>query len=166
MADPYFNQSELARQPSDAYDPARRQVNRASELSSLSSGFGDGDIIVPEALLIRPPQPAAPPMRQSTNFVGRFSWMGRQARRSRGVGGDRDRDTVYTQASDDSPPRFRSVTSWVNQQTGRIRRAQQRDADVPPVPGMSVPGVANNMPPEPEMNLMMDDGEVPRRPGT
>jgi len=46
MPDAYYNQSQMARQPSDAYDPSKRNVNRISELSSLSSGFGDGDIIV------------------------------------------------------------------------------------------------------------------------
>lgn len=161
----YFNQSELARQPSDAYDPTRRQVNRTSELSSISSGFGDGDLMVPQGLAPAPaPAPAQgmgmpqpPPqtqqgLRQSTNIVGRFSWM------SRG-----NRDTVYTETSEDSPPRFRSVTSWVNQQTGRVKRAQKRadeeGTDVPPVPGL--PGT-NSMPPEPEYGMMMPDGEVPK----
>lgn len=160
MPDAFYNQSELARQPSDAYDPARRQVNRASELSSLSSGFGDGDIIIPETY-IRPPQPASQALRQSNNYVGRFSWMSRKS-----SGNGTNRDTVYTQSSEDSPPRFRSVNSWVNQQTGRVRRAEQRaDEEIPPVPDMPIPGV-HNPPPEPEMTMMMDDGETPRRPGT
>ncbi|KAI0127445.1 hypothetical protein BJ170DRAFT_683286 [Xylariales sp. AK1849] len=129
MPDTFFNQSELARQPSDAYDPARRQVNRASELSSLSSGFGDGDIIIP-GMLTEPP-PAATPLRQSNNFLGRFSWMGR--------GDQRDRDTIYTTTSEDRPARYRTVSSWVNQQTGRAKRAgdrKQGDGDIPPVPDL------------------------------
>lgn len=162
MPDAFYNQSELARQPSDAYDPARRQVNRASELSSLSSGFGDGDIIIPETY-IQPPQPASHALRQSNNYVGRFSWM---SRKSTAFGNGTNRDTVYTQSSEDSPPRFRTVNSWVNQQTGRVRRAEQRaNEEIPPVPGVPIPGV-HNPPPEPEMTMMMDDGQTPRRPGT
>ena len=157
----YYNQSELARNPSEAYDPARRQVNRASVLSSLSSGFGDGDIIVaaaggggaaagggiaPAPLLPRIPPAASQPLRTSANLVGRFSWANQS-----------NRETVYTETSEDSPPRFRTISSWVNQQTGRIRRAQTRaeeEGDVPPMPGM---------PPEPQYNMMMPDDEVPRR---
>jgi hypothetical protein len=159
----FFNQSELARQPSDAYDPARRQVNRASELSSLSSGFGDGDIIVPsglqtgnDLLMPQPPPPLEKSLRTSQSLVGRFSWSSRVTR-----------DTVYTQSSEDSPPRFRTVNSWVNQQTGRIKRAAQRnegeEADVPPVPGVPMSAGQYAMPPEPQYNMMMPDGETPRK---
>lgn len=139
MPDPFFNQSELARQPSDAYNPAQRQVNRASEISSLSSGFGDFDIIIPDT--ISQPQPAAAPLRQSqlrqsqvqqtNNFMTRFSWM---SRRDNG-----QRETVYTATSEDRPARFRSVNSWVNQQTGRLKRADERkqaDEDIPAVPDL------------------------------
>ncbi|KAH6661211.1 hypothetical protein BKA67DRAFT_550484 [Truncatella angustata] len=125
MPDPFFNQSELARQPSDAYDPNRRQVNRASELSSLSSGFGDGEIVIPEQYLNKP-QPAATQLRQSSNFITRFSWM---SRREAG-----NRETVYTQSSEDRPARYRSVGSWVNQQTGRVKRADEGQKEIPPVP--------------------------------
>lgn len=127
MPDAFFNQSELARQPSDAYDPARRQVNRASALSSLSSGFGDGDIIIPEEYLNKP-QPAASQLRQSNNFITRFSWM---SRRDAG-----DRETVYTTTSEDRPAKYRSVGSWVNQQTGRLKRADERQQEVPPMPDL------------------------------
>jgi len=161
MPDAYYNQSELARGPSDAYDPARRQVNRVSQLSSISSGFGDGDIIMPDNV-IKPPQPASTSLRQSANLVGRFSWVSQSAQSRR--------DTVYTQSSEDLPPRFRNVSSWVNQQTGRVKRAQQRNEDgrdAPPVPALSsqqvgVPGI-HNPPAEPSFNMMMGDDEVPRR---
>ncbi|KAK3379407.1 hypothetical protein B0T24DRAFT_589978 [Lasiosphaeria ovina] len=150
----YYNQSEMARQPSEAYDPTRRQTNRASQLSSISSGFGDGDIIV-GAQLIKPPQPAV----TTANAAGRFSWM------SQTTSG---RETVYTQTSEDSPPRFRTVTSWVDQQTGRIIRVQQRENDLaaaPPVPQLpghpGIPGI-HNPPDEQVFNMMMDD-EPPRR---
>lgn len=71
---------------------------RQSEISSLSSGFGDGDIIMPTrnvrhstASTLQPPPPA------------------------------RHRDTTYTESSD-APPRFRTVNSWVRQQAGRVKR--------------------------------------------
>jgi hypothetical protein len=199
MPHEYFNQSELARQPSDAYDPARRQVNRASELSSLSSGFGDGDIIVPNQYMsgsqALQPQEQRQTRRLSGRFlspfaqgsgnrtsVGRFStsrfssWFSPitgQKQQTPILSAEQQeqqqrRDTVYTEASEDSPPRFRSVNSWVNQQSGRVQRGQQQqqyDDDAPPVPAlpggqMGVPGVAN-APPDQSFGLMMDD-EVPR----
>ncbi|KAK1751861.1 hypothetical protein QBC47DRAFT_391226 [Echria macrotheca] len=155
----YYNQSEMARTPSMAYDPQRRQVNRASELSSISSGFGDGDIIVTNAPV---PVPQIPPNVHSnapTNGHARFSWMSQEPSK---------RDTVYTQSSEDMPPRFRSVNSWVDQQTGRIKRAQQREhgeeAGAPPVPQMpgqvGIPGI-HNPPGEQRYEMMMDD-EQPR----
>jgi len=77
------------------------------------------------------------------------------------------RDTVYTEHSEDLPPRFRTVDSWVNQQSGRINRAQQKAereaADIPPVPGLPAGTGRNGMPPEQEFTMMMPDGEVPRR---
>lgn len=119
MPDPYYNQSEFARQPSDAYNPAQRQVYRASEISSLSSGFGDGDIIMPPPNVIR-----KPPIAQVTNNTDTetrpFSWMSR------------------TTTTSERPTRFRSVNSWVDQQKERIKRASSRARmreDVPPMPG-------------------------------
>jgi hypothetical protein len=84
------------------------------------------------------------------------------------------RETVYTETSEDQPARFRSVTSWVDQQTGRIKRVQQRGAaegghpapggrtpvQVPGNPG--VPGI-HNPPSEQSFGMMMDDEERPRR---
>lgn len=157
--------SPLSRQPSRPTDPTRRQMNRASELSSISSGFGDGDIVIP---------PPVPPLPQSyrpessrysqsvsganAGFTGtatRSSWLSRKS--------FSNRDTVYTATSEDGPPRFRSVNSWVNQQTGRMKRAEKQkavttDPDAPPLPGM--------MPPEQNWGMMVDDGEVPRSPAT
>ncbi|KAK3692224.1 hypothetical protein B0T22DRAFT_446749 [Podospora appendiculata] len=157
----FYNQSEMARQPSDAYDPNRRQTHRASVLSSLSSGFGDGDIVVQEPI-IAPPMPATTNPRESSLAVDRFSWTSQSHDQSR-------RDTVYTESSEDSPPRFRSITSWVDQQSGRVKRAQQREGDqsaapkVPQLPGQpGVPGI-HNPPAEQSFNMMMTDNEQPRR---
>jgi hypothetical protein len=115
----------LYNQP-ETYDPARREISRASELSSLSSGFGDADIIIADVLAKSRPVSRDP--RRSNNFIGRFSWMSRRPG---------DRETVYTASSEDRPTKYRTVTSWVNQQTGRLKRAQARqgsEAEIPPVP--------------------------------
>lgn len=108
--------------------PAQRQTV-VSDMSSLSSGFGDGDIIMP------PPATASSPAHRSTLSAG-------------------NRETVYTEASEDSPPRFRTVNSWVRQQSGRVRR-EQRDESTPPVPVLP--------PLEFDLGMMMPDGQTPRR---
>lgn len=108
--------------------PAQRQTV-VSDMSSLSSGFGDGDIIMP------PPATASSPAHRSN--LSNAS--------------DGNRDTVFTEASDDSPPRFRTVNSWVRQQSGRV----QRDESTPPVPVLP--------PLEFDLGMMMPDGQTPRR---
>ena len=185
MPDSFYNQSQLARQPSDAYDPMRRQVNRISELSSLSSGFGDGDIpVLPsnqrprqsgQAFLTIPEAPATPtglhPATSPTS-AGRFSWLRKQRI---------SRETVYTEASEDRPARFRSVNSWVRQQTGRVRRGQASidtttsasaggadgvaGGNVVMMPG-DEPGIPHPLPEEQRLTMMMDDEEIPRHPDT
>lgn len=196
---------------SDNADPLHRQASNAT--SELSSGFGDGDIIVADTV-ISPPAPTADPSSATnspqTQYTARFSWMTHtqgppphlkpqaqaQNRASflRGpfrqnssassafrITANGDRESVYTTSSEDLPARFRSVSSWVNQQTGRIRRVQQRqqqneegtaaeDAS-PAVEGAQrglqgnepgIPGI-HNPPQEPSFGFMMEDGEKPRR---
>lgn len=148
----YLTQSDLARTASAAYDPAMRAVYRASELSSISSGFGDGDIIVPPPATLREGQDPRP--YSFAKSAGRLSRANSVANRSE-AGSNGQRDTIYTTTSEDMPTRYRSVNSWVNQQTGRVERQRQdRDEDVPPVP---------MLPPEQRLTMMMDDGEEPRR---
>lgn len=108
--------------------PAQRQTV-VSDMSSLSSGFGDGDIIM------LPPATASSPAHRSTLSTS-------------------NRETVYTEASEDSPPRFRTVNSWVRQQSGQVRR-EQRDESTPPVPVLP--------PLEFDLGMMMPDGQTPRR---
>ncbi|OTB08413.1 hypothetical protein M426DRAFT_317032 [Hypoxylon sp. CI-4A] len=139
VTQPYYTQSDVALQPPDSY--AKRVNNRDSELSSISSGFGDGDIIIPPppaaaaAAANKPlPQPAtAEAEAEAADRPGaRDSWMSRE--------GDR-RETVYTTTSEDRPARFRSITSWVNQQAGRAKRAGSRARERGEVPVMpAVPG--------------------------
>lgn len=145
MPNAYYNQSELARQASTAYDPKQRAVYRASALSSISSGFGDGDFIIPPPPAAFQPEDADPRPISYAKSTARGP-----------SNGNGQRDTVYTTTSEDMPARYRSVNSWVNQQTGRVQRQQARDddSDVPPVP---------SLPAEDRYTMMMDDGEVPRR---
>ncbi|PHH88310.1 hypothetical protein CDD83_7702 [Cordyceps sp. RAO-2017] len=123
---------------------SKRQMSVLSDISSLSSGFGDGDIVMPPAnstatTTITTAQLAVPqPVAQRVS-VSEASHR---------------RDTMYTEASEDPVPRFRTINSWVRQQSGRIKRAKQREPDAPPVP---------SMPPEQEFRLMMPDDEEPRR---
>lgn len=86
--------------------------------SSLSSAFGNGTFIPPtpsHPTALHPPPPHAEQQR---------------------------RDTVYTEASEaSSVPRFRTINSWVRQQTSRVRK---------PVP-------------EQGFGMMMPDEEEPKR---
>ena len=143
--------------------PQAQRNYRNSELSSLSSGFGDGEMIIPAAYQTAAQTsdvtPRPPPSTRTRSSVGNTS---------------SNRDTMYTATSEDQPARFRTISSWVDQQTGRIHRAQQRVKDgvvvvpggeegVPPVPGVPAGAGENGLPPEPVFNMMMPDGEVPRR---
>ncbi|TLS23603.1 uncharacterized protein PpBr36_05856 [Pyricularia pennisetigena] len=177
MLSPGYNRNEPSGDTYDAYNQRGRQDSYVSMLSSLSSGFGDGDIIVddqPQSWPQPPPpqglsaeqlsyvQTQAPSSHQQSLNIppnartsSRTSWMSRS-----------NRDTVYTQASDDSAPRFRTVSSWVHQQTSRVRRAEHRakaNGQTSSVPGTTAPGWYD-MPPEPQFNMMMDDGQAPRAP--
>ncbi|CAG1965717.1 unnamed protein product, partial [Fusarium graminearum] len=132
--------------PSDApyaYGASRRQTG-VSELSSISSGFGDGDIVVtPDYQTIQSVPTMPTPSRQPT-------WKTSTNTFSR-------RDTVSTVASVEGRPRFRSVNSWVKQQNGQLRRAQrqQEQSDAPPVPALAPP-------PEQDFRYMLPDDERPR----
>jgi hypothetical protein len=121
------------------------RISDLSSLSSLSSGFGDAKIDVPES------GPSLPGTINTTrtsimnrgnkdsSFFGRFSVMRdpgssyQSGRRGSETRGNRDTTyTTYTTTSEDSePPRFRGVNSWVNQQSSRITRkaSRQDEAD-------------------------------------
>lgn len=115
------------------YDIGRRQTGH-STLSSLSSGFGDGDITITPTDHVFPLHPAPVADRHSR------------------------RDTASTIATVDPRPRFHTVNSWVGQQKGELRRAQRQagDGEAPPVPVLEPP-------PEQELRLMMPDGQTPRQ---
>ncbi|EEU39512.1 uncharacterized protein NECHADRAFT_70309 [Fusarium vanettenii 77-13-4] len=141
------------------YDVGGRRQTGTSYLSSISSGFGDGDIVVTPTnntiqTIPSQPAPATLPSRlttwRSTSTLGR-----RDTETSSGR-----RDTVSTEASFDIRPRFHSVNSWVKQQNGHLRRAQRQqesspDGSTPPVPTLPPPI-------EQDFGLMMPDGERPR----
>ncbi|KAL7957616.1 hypothetical protein V8C34DRAFT_285279 [Trichoderma compactum] len=135
-----------------------RQTIRMSDVSSLSSGFGDGDIVIiqpPTAATAKTAYPGAADTHvnviavrsspERKHFSDRFS-----NRISRG-------DTVGTSSSsEDGRPRFRSISSWVGQQSRRVRRAaaNRNEDGVPDVP---------DVPPEQGFDMMMPDGQEPRR---
>lgn len=107
-----------------------RDMTRMSYLSSLSSGFGDG-LVMSEAGGANGHRHT---MHQNRPRTARFSWMPRS---SRG-----DRDTVYTTASVESAPRFRTVNSWVAHQTGHMEKRAPLSSNppsMPPIPHLSQP---------------------------
>ncbi|PBP27974.1 hypothetical protein BUE80_DR001110 [Diplocarpon rosae] len=118
---------------SSAYDPSQRQTNHLSYLSSLSSGFGDG-LIMPEPTVNG--GASRQTYRQSRDpgnpVAPRISWATSAAPQIPGVKGDRD--TIYTTTSTDSGPRFRTVNSWVAQQSDRVDRQQKSDREIPTMP--------------------------------
>lgn len=118
----------LALNVSNSFDPANNQPNRMSQLSSLSSGFGDGQIIIPES---SPKLPAASTSQQNNRLTRGFSWV-TSIFQARGTG---DRDTIYTTTSEETTGRYRTVNSWVAQQTRHIEREQQIDKELPNMPG-------------------------------
>ncbi|KAH7419127.1 hypothetical protein BKA64DRAFT_6867 [Cadophora sp. MPI-SDFR-AT-0126] len=121
--------ADLARQPSDAFDPNPRDVNHMSYMSSLSSGFGDG-LIIPEPTVNG--GASRQTYRQSRNpGVSRFSWS-TATPQTPGLKGDRD--TIYTATSTDSAPRFRTINSWVAHQAGRVDKNGQTVPSMPPLP--------------------------------
>lgn len=134
---------------------------RTSNLSSLSSGFGDGDIIIPPAAV----KPLPSPLRRSSQVSSlseefepnliRFSRVS-----SITDGHSVSRETMVSAVSalsDDTTPRFRTVNSWVRHQTGTSSKPSSshgNDASTPLMP---------SIPPEQHYNLMRPGGQEPRR---
>ncbi|KFY15744.1 hypothetical protein V492_01785 [Pseudogymnoascus sp. VKM F-4246] len=155
--------------PMPALPPAYRQANgknqRASQASSLSSGFGDAVIDIPESgpttYISSKGAPGRPGPNNQTlglDLGPRFSWANVPTPRT--LGNHRNRDTATTTTSRDSEPRFRTVTSWVNQQTSRVMKnqgdsgaaatapSQERDGvpDIPAIPEAYGGGKHQRMP--------------------
>lgn len=94
-----------------------------SSESSLSSAFGNGTHI--------PPTPLHPPPAYR-----REEYDGAPVVTAAGVAATTKRDTVYTQTSvASSVPRFRTINSWVRQQTSRIQEPPLPDTDFTMVGG-------------------------------
>lgn len=146
-------------QPANAYIP---NAARMSELSSLSSGFGDAQIDIPEsgpingmgtlnstydpngnstlntnaAMINSLPKYRASFMQRASRAFpeplnSRFSWtIANELEIPAG-----QRDTMYTTTSEDSAPRFRTINSWVDQQTHRVERGKTEPVpSMPPLP--------------------------------
>lgn len=126
------NGTYLTQNTSNLQYPNQTDINHLSYLSSLSSGFGDAEINIPES---GPTKPNPQGVRQSSHQSRKFSWVSSVP----GFRRQGDRDTVYTTTSEDSAPRFRTVTSWVAQQTGRVERKQQIDSEIPNIPTIPRP---------------------------
>ncbi|KFY42509.1 hypothetical protein V495_04476 [Pseudogymnoascus sp. VKM F-4514 (FW-929)] len=119
---------------------ANGNAQRMSEVSSMSSGFGDAVIDIPESgpstyinnNKAAPGQPKPNNQSLGLDLGPRFSWANVPTPRT--LGNHRNRDTATTTTSRDSEPRFRTVTSWVNQQTNRVMKNQD-SAPAAPAPG-------------------------------
>lgn len=127
-ADTLFNQS-LRRDASYV-------SNSISDVSSLSSGFGDGDIVMP--------RPAA---KSHTTTQRHSSILYDPSQRP---------ETTYSESTDGGRPRFRPMSSWVRHQAGRVERAKQDELDA------SDPTAVVELPLEQEFAMMMPDGQEPR----
>ena len=108
----------------DAYDPAQREVNHLSYLSSLSSGFGD-QILIPR---VAPTQLGSQYPRKSTQS-SKYSW----------TQSFNNRDTQYTDVSVETAPHYRTVNSWVSHQAGRNDRNPSQEDDIPKIPNIPYP---------------------------
>jgi hypothetical protein len=98
---------------------------RESDISSLSSGFGDAQIDIPDSSLARPLPPQEHQRKSSLKeaifslpMISRFSW----STTTTPVTLAKHRETIYTTTSDESTPRFRTIASWVNHQTAAIQK--------------------------------------------
>ena len=125
--------------------PARQPSITYTELSSLSSGFGDAKIDIPESGPTKPnSQRKSHASRASQKDINysRFSWSSSPTTLGRGRG---NRDTIYTSttthttlttSSEESGPRFRTVNSWVSHQAKRVQRQKDHDREIDSMPAL------------------------------
>lgn len=133
----------------------RDTASRGSDMSSLSSGFADSDIVVPPAV--------ARKQRRSSQVSSLSGEVETNTLRYSGVSSISISDemslrpvTMISEVSTETAPRFRTVDSWVNHQNARGSRPGTRG-------GRDAPALPRAPPPEQEYNLMMSDDEEPRR---
>jgi hypothetical protein len=126
------NPASLSQNVANSYGAARKALNRMSEQSSLSSGFGDGQMIIPD--FTSKPSTARASLTNNGK-VRNFSWVTSifQARSTD------NRDTIYTTSSEETTARFRTVNSWVAQQTRHVERREQSDGEIPSMPQAPLP---------------------------
>jgi hypothetical protein len=137
-----FYPPQPTRQPSVVYNLNKR-ASDLSTLSSLSSGFGDAKIDVPESgPSTMNAQPKSIGSRASRNSIAsRFSWAASWQLQPPSPRQSRSQNihyTVNTIMSEESTPRFRSVNSWVNQQMSRIERQRTTSRKVDTMPDIPV----------------------------
>ncbi|CAL3969278.1 hypothetical protein PZA11_006131 [Diplocarpon coronariae] len=127
--------TQITETTSGTYDSNQRQTNHLSYMSSISSGFGDG-LIMPEPTVNGgvSRQTYCRSRNPSGSVAPRISWPTPVTPQIPGVKGDRD--TIYTTTSTDSGPRFRTINSWVAQQSDRVDRQQQIDREIPTMPSI------------------------------
>lgn len=127
-------ETRLRQEPSGRY-----HQSHMSAVSSLSSGFGDAEIDVAALGLSNSgtldSRERSDTQRQSrqqrlANFASRFSRSSSSIPDNQGI-----RDTIYTTTSEESAPRFRTVNSWVDQQSRSVRRRKESDAELLSMPG-------------------------------
>lgn len=134
-------------------------ASRNSDMSSLSSGFADSDIVVPPAVA-RKTNKAQRRSSQVSSISGEIEPNTKRYSTISGVSSLSDDmslrpATMISEISAETAPRFRTVNSWVRHQNDRGSRPGTRgDGDAPPLP---------RPPPEQEYNLMMSDEQEPRR---
>lgn len=116
--------------------PKQPYNQRISDLSSLSSGFGDAQIDVPES------GPSLPGTLRSQHkslayriSQNKDTFISRISRRTSNTNVDA-RNTITSE----DRPRFRSVNSWVNQQSRGVFRKREMDVEVGTMPGYAPSG--------------------------
>ncbi|KAG6028199.1 hypothetical protein E4U41_000756 [Claviceps citrina] len=144
---------------------AQLREPRPSDATSLSSGFGDGQFEMDGLNGGCPANMPAATAAVVTTVNAPFS--AAAGHESASVSSEqrrrRRRDTVCTEASQDVPPRFLSVRSWVRQQTSRVMtRAKRRDPSAAASSSYSsstveMPPPVLTLPPERESGPMVHD---------
>lgn len=94
---------------------------RMSDMSSLSSGFGDAIIGIPELAFTTQAGPIHAPKPPVHDNLSSRATVPKTPKEPK-------ENPTYNHTLEDSPPRFWSVNSWVNQQSSRLQRHTDRQS--------------------------------------